>query len=690
MERKQNAAMKTASIAGVFLLTTIAGWWGVPAQAQPLDPVSWTLSSGLDSAPPGTTVPLRFTATIDPGWHVYSLTVPPGGLVNATRVSIEDNPDIAGYDIYQPEPERKLDETIGLNTELYENQLELWIPVTLADDASGDVSIVASAWYQSCDNRQCLIPKTKIGAVTIHVDPAAPVPAAFVIPSGYQDVMNSEVLARSAELAQSAEAGGEAGAASTSQSSGTVPVNTTEDNMGAFILTAFGFGLAAIFTPCVFPMIPITVSFFLNQRGGVLQAVVFAAGIVALFCALGLGMTALMGPFGVVAMSSSPWVNGFIAAVFFFFSLSLLGAFEINLPSSLVNKMDRASRRGGYLGTLLMGLTFSLTSFACVGPFVGPLLVSSVQGDPTQPVIGMASFATGLASPFFFLAAFPSYLPKLPKSGGWMSRVKVVMGFVLLAVMFKYLSNIDQVLQLGFLTRERFLAAWFVLFAMAGLYLLGLLKLEGVDGSEELGIGRLLVAALLLIFSFSLLPGMFGGALGELDAYVPVASSGGVFGSPSDEGPVWMKDQYEEALEIARTENKLVLVNFTGYTCTNCHWMKANMFPRPAVEAALSNFVLVDLYIDGGDASSERYQQMEQDRFNLVSMPFYVLMDANETVIDTFGGSTRDEAEFLEFLETRSPLTAEAKPAEIAVAGLAGGTFPSDIQTGPWTRALTY
>ncbi len=667
------------TLAAFVLLTATVG--GIPALAQPLDPVSWTLSSQLDSAPPGTTVPLRFTATIDPGWHVYSLTVPPGGLVNATRVSVEDNPAIASYEIYQPEPERKLDETIGLNTELYENQLELWIPVTLSDDASGDVTIVAEAWYQSCDNRQCLIPKTKIGAVTIHVDPAAPVPAAFVIPSGYQSVMDPKVLARSAELAQSAEAGSESGAGALD--SGTTPLDSTGDSMGAFILTAFGFGLAAIFTPCVFPMIPITVSFFLNQRGGILQAVVFAAGIVALFCALGLGMTALMGPFGVVAMSSSPWVNGFIALVFFFFSLSLLGAFEINLPSSLVNKMDRASRRGGYLGTLLMGLTFSLTSFACVGPFVGPLLVSSVQGDPTQPVIGMASFATGLASPFFFLAAFPSYLPKLPKSGGWMARVKVVMGFVLLAVMFKYLSNIDQVLQLGFLTRERFLAAWFVLFAMAGLYLLGLLRLEGIDGSEELGIGRLLVGATLLIFSFSLLPGMFGGALGELDAYVPVATSAGVFGSPTEEGPVWMKDQYEEALELGRAENKLVLVNFTGYTCTNCHWMKANMFPRPAVAEALNDFVLVDLYIDGGDASSERFQQMEQDRFNLVSMPFYVLMDANENVIATFGGSTRNEAEFLAFLETRTSQVAEYFSPEFTAKGL-------PLEAGPWTRAITY
>ncbi len=178
-----------------------------------------------------------------------------------------------------------------------------------------------------------------------------------------------------------------------------------------------------------------------------MQAVVFSLGIITLFCALGIGMTALVGPFGVAQLASNPWINGFIALVFGAFALSLLGAFEITLPSGMLTKLDHASRRGGYVGTLLMGLTFSLTSFACVGPFVGSLLVSSAQSKGLLPVAGMASFATGLASPFFFLAAFPSYLKKLPKSGGWLVRVKTVMGFVLLALMFKYLSNIDQVLQ---------------------------------------------------------------------------------------------------------------------------------------------------------------------------------------------------------------------------------------------------
>jgi thiol:disulfide interchange protein DsbD len=432
-----------------------------------------------------------------------------------------------------------------------------------------------------------------------------------------------------------------------------VPAKTSEGMLG-YLLTAFGLGLAAIFTPCVWPMIPITVSFFLNDRGGIRQAIVFSLGIIFLFCALGLGVTAAVGPFGVVQLASNPWVNGFIAIVFAVFAMSLLGAFEITLPSSLLTKLDAASRRGGYLGTLLMGLTFSLTSFACVGPFVGSLLAASVQLKGWQPVLGMASFATGLACPFFFLAAFPGYLKMMPRSGGWLARVKTVMGFALLAIMLKYAANIDQVLQLNWLTRERFLAAWFVLFAMAGLYLLGLLKLEGVEDGETLGIPRLLIASVILIFAFSLLPGMFGAPLGELDAFVPAATTVRGFGGAAvAEGPVWMKNQYREALDLARQENKLVLVSFTGYACTNCHWMKANMFPKPEVAAALKEFVLVELYTDGEDAASKANQKVQESKFDTPAIPYYAILEPDEKVVASFDRKAESAAEFLGFLKAR-------------------------------------
>ena len=402
-----------------------------------------------------------------------------------------------------------------------------------------------------------------------------------------------------------------------------------------FLLTAFGFGLASLFTPCVFPMIPITVSFFLNQGGGSAkrgwtQALLFCSGIVVLFTSLGFLITAIAGPFGVVQLGSSPWVNGFIALVFFVFGLSLLGAFELTLPSGLLTKLNSASQGSGHLATLLMGLTFSLTSFACIGPIVGPLLIASVQQKGAQPVLGMMAFAIGLAAPFFLLALFPAYLRKLPRSGGWMVRVKVVLGFIVLAVMLKYLSNVDQVLQTHWLTRERFLAAWIVLFGLPGLYLLGFLFMEGIKREESVGVSRALIATLFLIFAVSLVPGLFGAHLGDLDAFVPEGSgtlNGTVSATAAAPGG-YFKNQLDAALASAREQNKLVLVNFTGYACTNCHWMKANMFTRPEIQAALKDFVIVDLYTDGTDADSEKNQKLEDQRFGTASIPFYAILDA--------------------------------------------------------------
>ena len=349
------------------------------------------------------------------------------------------------------------------------------------------------------------------------------------------------------------------------------------------------------------------------------------------------------------------WVNAFISTLFFVFGLSLLGAFEITLPSGLLTKMDSASRQGGTMGTLLMGLTFSLTSFACVGPFVGTLLAGSIQAKGARPMLGMMFFAIGLAAPFFLLAVFPGYLKKLPRSGGWLARVKVVMGFIIVAAMFKYLSNIDLVMHWGFLTRERFLAAWFVLIALAGLYLLGFLRLEGVKSDDQLGVGRLLTATAFLIFAFSLLPGMFGGRLGELDAYVPPAAEGSGVRSASEAGLVWMTNQYDEALAKAKAENKLVLVNFTGVTCTNCHWMRQNLFPKTEISSLLKDFVMVELFTDGTGPVDEKNQKLEESMFQTVSLPFYAILTPEGKVVATFAGLTKNPQEFVAFLKTSPP-----------------------------------
>lgn len=620
------------------------------------DPVQWKLSraQGTSQVAPGGKAYFTLDAAIQAGWHLYSPTTAPGGPI-PTRISVNDNPAIAGYRIYRPEPVRKLDPNFQIETETYTGEAKFLVEIAASKTASGNSTVEALARYQVCSDVKCLPPVKKTVSAEIIFASGAPGDT-FTIPAGYAVV---PLAATSTAVAQTpAQAPGQT-------AGGRIP-ETGEGSLG-YLLTAFGFGLAALFTPCVFPMIPITVSFFLNQntgasgdrkQGGWRQALVFCLGIIVLFTGLGFLVTAVAGPFGVVQLGSSPWVNGFIALVFFVFGLSLLGAFELRLPSGLLTKLDRASQGGGYAGTLLMGLTFSLTSFACIGPIVGPLLIASVQSKGAQPVLGMLAFATGLAAPFFFLALFPSYLKKLPRSGGWMARVKVVLGFIVLAVMLKYLSNVDQVLQTHWLTRERFLAAWIVLFALPGIYLLGLLPMEGIQRDEHLGVTRALIAALFLIFSISLVPGLFGGRLGDLDAFIPEAA-GGVFGSSTaaaaESAPAnYFKNQLDSALAAARQQNKLVLVNFTGYACTNCHWMKANMFPRPEIQSALKDLIMVDLYTDGTDAESEKNQKLEDQKFGTVSIPFYALLDADQNVVATFPQLTRNSQEFLSFLQSRS------------------------------------
>ena len=635
----------------VFALIALAAG----ALAQKAEHLQWTLTPPAAAAP-GATVSARLDAKIEPGWHLYSFSTP---AAVPTSFTLAPNAVVEAVQAFQPKPHRTFDPNFNSDTETYEGGVSFYLRMRVAGNAAaGPAQLQGLLRYQTCNERMC-VPGKRTIEFALNVDPGAKAEAA-AIPAGY-----SEPKPPAAAPAADTEA------------------------LGPFLLVAFGLGLAAIFTPCVFPMIPITMSFFLNRpsgsrRDGIIQAAIFCLGIVVLFSGLGSAMTAILGPFGVVQLGSNVWVNTFIALVFLAFGLSLLGAFEITIPSGILTRLDSVSQKGGTLGTLVMGLTFSLSAFACVGPFVGTLLAASVQSGGTRPLLGMVSFALGLALPFFGLALFPQYLKRLPRSGGWLARVKVVMGFVVLAAMLYKLSAVDQVLQWGFLTRERFLAAWIVLFAMAGLYLLGYVRLEGINKDDRMGLGRLLAGMAFVIFAISLLPGMFGARLGELDAYVPVGSSTLSPGG-GQTALVWMKNQYREALDRARREGKLVFVNFTGYACTNCHWMKANMFPRPEIAAALKNFVLVELYTDGTDEASRLNQDLQEKKFGTVAIPYYAILDPNENVVASFPGLTKEPGEYLAFLEKgnvapKSAATAAAGShplAEVSLTGLDGAAFDS-------------
>jgi thiol:disulfide interchange protein len=618
-----------------------------------LNRVQWTLELSPSTAAPGGEVLGKLTGVIDNGWHLYSITTPPGPI--PTTIRMADNPAVESMTVYQPKPVRKFDPNFNSDTETYTDKVVYLLKIKLAQSASGDVDLVAKPRYQVCSSDQCIPPVTKEVAAKLTVTPGAAA-AALSIPAGYAEARPGTKAAASAE---------------------------PDGSLLAFLGVAFGFGLASIFTPCVFPMIPITMSFFLNKQGAskaaiVTQAAIFCIGIVVLFTALGLIVTSILGPFGVVQLGSNVWVNGLIAAVFLAFGLSLLGAFEITIPSGVLTSLNQKSEQGGTLGTLLMGLTFALASFACVGPFMGTLLAASVEGGGARPALGMIVFASGLALPFFLLALFPQYLKKMPRSGGWLARVKVVMGFIVLAAMFKYLAAIDQVLQSNVVTRERFLAIWVVIFAMPGLYLLGFLPLEGVKRDEKVGLGRLLTGMAFLAFALSLIPGMFGSHLGELETFVPPATGSSGLGGGGETTLAWIKNDLTGALDRARKEHKLVLVNFTGYACTNCHWMKANMFTRPEIASVMKDMVLVDLYTDGEDAASRANQELENGEFHTIAIPFYVIYDPDKHVVSTFPSLTRDPAKYLAFLNSKAPETVQAASApasEIPFKTLEGAPF---------------
>ena len=580
--------------------------------AQTPNPVQWTVTAVAAKAEAGASIRLKLAAAIEPGWHLYSITSP----VTATATKI--TAPFAVSRTLQQKVEAKFDAVAGATTESYETMAVFYVDGVL-NEAVKDLEVVIRS--SACNDRICLPPKKRTFPIAMTLGTVD-----TTVPDGFAEAKAAAVAPKAAPA---------------------------KEDLSSFLLLAFGLGLAAVFTPCVFPMIPFTLSYFIGQgdkKGSLSQAIVFCLGIVVLFTGMGVILSAALGPFAVVQLSANPWVNLTISAVFFAFALSMLGAFEIMLPSSLLTKLNQASEGGGYLGALLMGLTFSLTSFACVGPFVGTLLAASVQGDKLQPVLGMTAFSSGLATPFFVLALFPSYLKKLPRSGVWMMRVKVVMAFLILAAMLKYLSNVDAVWQLNLLTRERFLAGWMILFAAPAAYLLGWLRLEGIKAEQDVTIPRLLLGLFLLAFSLSLWPGMLGASLGDLDAYVPLAtkSAGGATGGYA--ALPWKKNDLAGALAQAKAEGKQVFVNFTGYACTNCHWMKANMFPRPEIAAALGNYILVELYTDGTDAASEQNQKVQESQFATVAIPYYVILDAEGMTVRGFPGLTKDPQEFLKFL----------------------------------------
>lgn len=421
---------------------------------------------------------------------------------------------------------------------------------------------------------------------------------------------------------------------------------------------SLGMGALSLLTPCVFPMVPITVSFFANHssrtRGGALKmAALYGLGIMFTFVALGMSLAVIFGASGINKLASNPWVNLLITAIFLGFALSLLGVFFLQLPTGLMNRLNNASNEqheGSVLGTMLMGLTFSLTSFTCTAPFVGTLLVLAAQGNWRWPLVGMSGFSFVFALPFFLLALVPQLMTQLPRAGGWMNSVKVVMGFLEIAAAMKFLSNADLVWHWNIFTRTTVLCIWTGCLLMIVAYLLGWFRLDHDSEVGAVSGTRVVFSLLFLTGAIWLANGLAGHRLGDIDAFLPPAEVDSARTQVASVETPWIMNDLASGLAQAKSTGKPVFIDFTGYTCTNCRWMESNVLSKPAIEQDMNRFVKVRLYTDGDGDLYSKQQDYEDKHFGTVALPLYALLDSSGKTIDTSAGVTRDPAAFAEFL----------------------------------------
>lgn len=452
----------------------------------------------------------------------------------------------------------------------------------------------------------------------------------------------------------------------------------------SFLALAAGAGALSLLTPCVLPMVPVTVSYF-TARGAssrsdtVRAAAVFAGGIIATFTVVGLAVSALVGAAGLARFASNPWVNIAIGLFFVGFALNLFGWLSVAPPARLVAALDRATRRpggGSARPALIAGVLFTITSLTCTTPLLGTLLVAASRGQWTAPAVGMLVYSAAFAAPFFLLALLPALMRVVPRGGEWMNSLKVALGLLELAAAVKFFSNAALVWRLPQVTRTAVLAVWVALAVIGAVYFL-------IPRRSSLGSGMYLVrrggasAGASAAFALSaawLGWGASGKPLGLLEAFLPPAPAVSPRGAPatgSRRGELaWRLNDQPGALAEARAAQRLVFVDFTGYTCTNCRWMEANVFARPEVAAELAQFTLSRLYTDGDAPLYERQQSYQQDAFGTVALPFYAVLDAAGRTVATSAGVTRDPAEFIHFLRSARLAKRVAREPRAAVTAL--------------------
>jgi thiol:disulfide interchange protein len=617
----------------------------LPVISLAQNPITWNLDSEAKgkSLKADEAFKVKLNATLEEGWHLYALEQPAGGPI-ATKISLpNDSPFKLDGKIISQNPKTAFDPNFQIETKFYEKQASFTLPIKSTGEFKAD-DIAVHVYFQACNDSICLPPKT--------------VKVTF---GGSETIKKSTANNQSLTEKENPKSENQTLIAGNSQTVFNNNQPITDESLWSFLWIAFSLGALSLLTPCVFPMIPITVSYFTNHSAGnrakaLKLASVYSLGIIATFTLLGMLLAIFVGAAGINLFAANPYVNLVIAAIFLFFAFNLFGSYEITVPTKFLTSLDNLTRSkegegSGVLGALLMGLTFTLTSFTCTSPFVGTILVSASQGSWKMPLLGMLAFSTVFALPFFVLALIPQLVSQLPRAGGWMNSVKVAMGFLEVAAAMKFISNVDLIWKWGIFTRSVVLAIWIAIGIVLTIYLLGKFQLSHDSKPERIGGFRLTSAIVSLAVSFYLLTGLFGARLGELESFLPPETEGvKAFNSRAEELK-WIENDFDAALKQGKAENKLVFVDFTGYTCTNCRWMETNVFPKREVEAELGKFVRARLYTDGEGENYEKQQQFQEKTFQTVALPFYVIFDAEGKPLSTFSGLTRNTQEFVDFLK---------------------------------------
>ena len=580
--------------------------------AQFSDPAQFTVN--IDDVNQGEVAIIDVNAELDFTWRIYAVYDVPEG-PSSTKFIIESDIVNKSGRVIEPEPIEKFDEGFGNITKYHEGTPQFSIPLELKDDLpNGTYNVDVIIDYQVCNNSLCYPPNQITKTATFDIK-SGPIRSDFVFENF--DFDKDSILA------------------------------IADNNISSFLVLAMSMGFLALLTPCVFPMIPITISFFMHRSENtnsspVKSATVYMLGIVLTFTFLGMMLAILLGASGANQLAANPIVNMFIAFLFIYFAMSLFGFYEIEIPESLRRLSLQKENSEGYVGILFMALTFTLTSFTCTVQFMGLILVAASQGEWFWPIIGMLIFSLAFASPFFFLALFPHYLTKLPQSGGWLNSVKVVMGFLELAAAFKFISNTDLVWNWNIFTYEVVLYLWALIMLLTGLYIFGLIKFKN-DSPVTFSIQRSLFALAFIFFGTYLAAGNHGYDInGNIKSYLPPKKY--------QSNLVW-NNNLDDAFIIAAEQNKNIFIDFTGVTCTNCRWMETNIFSINSVEELMSEYVLVSLYTDAGEGYLEK-REYQINRFETAALPYYVILDSDDKVLSEFPGLTRNVEEFKDFLKT--------------------------------------